>query len=493
MALLESVNDSRPGDLVDDKSRNYMARPYNAVERTKLLTASKGVLLTLRLVSARYGNEEGIIDFDLAPPPSDDAVEIIRQVQETTAGPTKIEWGLILDKLTATIKNIEQWDFPQFSFQDYQRDRIGTLAALQAEFLLAKLKANEALFRTERGEKIPTLRYIRETQGVEPERIGSESLREQYEKVAGLFENLRYGPYNGANMSTYRQEQHCTPEEVEHYVKFHARRFAEALNEFLGYNRLFKSGLEPNYSVAQVDKDDYWVAWAKGIRNLYSLLLNTNDERHGDRWTIGKTEQIALHEVAAHFCQMQGWQNSIDEGFLVPALGITHIHDPEQVSSEGLAQALHLFVPSIGKSVEGLTPAGLFETEAEALRQMVYNNVHIIINTQEASLKQIADYVHRFCPAETIAEIRKQMKDRKDHPTKRSYLYAYGYGFALHRWIASNLTVRGSKELLRFLTTQPTTPKQEMTFVMSMIQDGGEQYGVVKKTFRDYLDENVAA
>jgi hypothetical protein len=489
---LPVIGVSEPKPLV------YVVRPYTIAERQRLVTTGRSVLLSLRLASARFGGEEGIFDFDLAPTPTDDVAALINEVRETSTGPAKKEWALVLARLSGTIADIETWDFPQFSFQNYKNDRQGVLAALQGEFLLAKLRANEAFFRTEMGEKIPTLQYIKDTQGVDPERIGSERLREQRQRVATLFERLGYGEYNAANINAYRADQKLTPDQVEYLVQFHAERFVTALNEFLGLDRpfTFKKSLDPQYTVEIDDKDDSWVGWAKGIRNQYILLLNTNEERHADRWTAGKAEQIALHEVAAHFCQMQGWQNSIDSGLLIPALGVTHIHDPEQITSEGIAQTIQYFIPSIGKSGDqysSLTPAGLFETEAEALRQMTYNNVHIFVNSQDTTFKQVADYVRRFCPVEPQGEIKKQIKDRKEHPIKRSYLYAYGYGFVLHRWIASNLTVKGSKELLKFLTTQPTTPKQEMTFVMSMIQDGGLPYGTIRKTFRDYLEESVPA
>jgi len=476
-----------------EKPRLFDSRAFSLEERRQLWSIGRSLLFSLRANNASLGKERGIIDFDLAPEPSEEARHVLEEIAAATLRePSTEEWAARIGRLSTEISKVETLEFPRFGFNVYSRDKIGMKKALQAEFLLAKLRANQALFATRAGCEIPTLKFINQTQGVEPELIGSERLQDQRRRVETHFEVLGYGQYTPENIQRYRQDQKLELSEVESQVQYHAERFIAAINDFIYPTSLFKkSGISPNYEVKIVDVNDYWVAWSSGVRNNFLLRLNVNQRRHAGKWTAGKAEQMALHEVAGHFFQMQGWQNAIDKGELLPVLGVTSVHDPEQVTCEGIAQTLQFFVPSINNPSNGkydfsLTPHGWYETEAEGLRQMVYNNVHIMINTQDVTLKQVAAYVSRFCPAEPYREIRRQAADRKNHPIKRSYLYAYGYGYLFHRWAASNLTQRGSREFLKFISSQPTTPKQEERFIMSMIQDGGKPYGEIKNTFQDF-------
>lgn len=493
MSYIEGINGGNDSlqEVGDQRPRPFETRPFSEAERQMLWTIGRGLLQRLRMNNALIaGGEEdgGIIDFDLAPEPSEEAWELIEEARTTrSSGPSN---AAIVERLGRAIEAVEELDFPQFSFNTYQRDRRGAMAALQAGFLRAKLIANMSLFSARDGQEIPTLKFIKATQGVEPALIGSDRLSKQREKVAALFENLGYGEYTPENLDKYREAERLTsPEEIENHVVKNAGRFIDAINLFLDHGSFLRPPQKviPSYDVKIESANDYWIAWSKGRRNQFHLLLN-NHPRHAHKWTRGKAEQMALHEVVGHFMQMKGWQNAIDKGELLPVLGVTTVHDPEQVTSEGLAMSLHLLVPAIGS---GISPAGLFEAEAEGLRQMVYNNVQIMVNSGQRlmRLSDVNKYVRRFCPAEPYPEIRNQVRDRSEHPIKRSYLYAYGYGYLFHRWAARNLTYKGSKELIKFVLSQPTTPLQEMRFVMSMIQDGGPQYGAIRCTFDDFIGQ----
>lgn len=459
----------------EQPSEKFERRPLSLLERRRLAALSPRIVACLRLVH-NFALTEDIIDFDLAPEPRAETQLYLDVFGNFTPGAaTRQDWSRLAGAHVPIIEALESFPSPKFDINDYEKDRDGTLAALQLGFLKAKLRADFVYCQSRAGVNIPNLPLIKETQGIDPMLIGSERLQAQRKTVAALFEKLEFGEFSAENIGRYRQERQIQdPEEVVNLTRFHADSFFEAENAFLGNGNIFRSNINPKYDIKPVKKDEYWVCYANGSRKGFLLQINFHD-RHQGKWTHGKVEAMAAHELGGHFFQMANWLDAIQKGKLIEPLGVTAVHDPEQVVSEGIAQTLHHFVPAIGQSLgdsrTGLSDEARFEIEYEALRQMAYNNLHISTSQQKVRLEDAETYIHRFCPAEMRSEVRKQMIDRKRHPVKKSYLYSYGIGALLMKWAAHSLNREGKREFFRLVNSQPLTPDQVITIVNSMVLD----------------------
>jgi hypothetical protein len=418
--------------------------------RDRLFAASRNLVPVIRAADAALGKDRPFSDFDLVDPIRDRTVEgfILDE-------PSKEEAQSIANSLkehTGVIENISV-----SGDENLVRQR---------DFLIAKLRAQRVFIGSKYlEEEIEHADYIEIIMGIRPEEISEEVLENQKKGVVSIFEELG-GDYTEDGVQNYRNEQNVSPEEFEQILKEKADMFLGMLKSFLG--RDFES---PVYEVELANEDEYWFNWAEGDRKLYVLKINQS-ERHTDKLTPGKAEAMALHEITGHFAQMINWQEAIDRGRLAPALGITSVVDPEQVTNEGIAETLHLYVPQINES---LSPEARFELESEGLRQMAYNNVHVRIARGEIEKEEVFNYIKEFCPAETKLETERQYEERQKDPVKKAYLYAYGIGYLAHRRYAQILNRDERRSLLRLIYRQPLTPIQERDFVFSLAENSNSK------------------
>lgn len=344
------------------------------------------------------------------------------------------------------------------------------LKALQLEFLQAKVKAHKVFFERRYFNNKSFLdehegefdSFVRDTQGVSPEIFSADEIERQKQIVAESFKRLGYETFDRDQVVKYRKERSIkNGEEIITQIRSNATAAIDALSRFLG------TEVKPHFEAITVNEDKYWLNWASGDRDGFLLKVNLND-RHRIKWTPGKVQEMANHEIAGHFAQMASWAKAIGRRDLLPVLGMTSIHDPEQVTAEGIAQTLHLFVPEID---EMLTDEARFEIEYTALRTMVYNNLHILANSPDYTQESLVEYVQDILPVETRETVRKEIQWRTEDVAMRSYLYAYGRGNVMHRQYAKALNVDGRRELLRLIFSQPITPNQETRFVNLLQSD----------------------
>lgn len=413
----------------------------------------------MRDLYAVEGKKRGLVDFDLAP--VDERFERLKKM--ISSNPTREETSNQFWVVREVREDLANTPRPS-------DDRLGE----QYDFLRAKLLAIETVREKKMiGDDLPFDDYLELTQGITPEVISEEMLEAQLDLVKNLYKSKSVANYDRDSILQYKTEQQVPEEEIAGRLKEQGDRYLKTLSRFLGED------IAPNYRVETDIVNEYWVNWAKGVRDDFTLTVNLH-QRHAGKWTRGKIEEMSLHEIVTHFGQMFGWQKSIDQGKMVAALGITSITDPEQVTSEGIAQAMYYFVPEI---INEISEEGILEIEQNGLRQMVYNNVHILLNTPGYPHEAVYDYVKHFLPAEGDEDIKKHIEDRTEDNTKLSYLLVYGYGYYLHREYSLCLNSDGKRELLKYIFSQPTTPEQEYNFFMNLVNDTQDRYGTERVPF----------
>lgn len=339
-------------------------------------SASMTLTRFVRDLNAVEGNKRGLVDFDLAPP--DERNEWLKVM--ISSNPTKVETADQFRLVRKFREDLANTPRPTDQRQGEQYD-----------FLKRKLLAIETVKeRKILGTEMPFDDYAELTQGITPEIIPEEMLEAQLDLVKNLYKSKGVASYDRDSILHYKAEQQVPEDEIAGRLKEQGDRYLKTLSRFLGED------IAPNYHVETDNVNEYWVNWAKGTRDDFTLTVNLHS-RHAGKWTRGKIEEMSLHEIVGHFGQMFGWQKSIDEGKMVAALGITSITDPEQVTSEGIAQAMYYFVPEI---IGDISEEGILEIEQNGLRQMVYNNVHILLNTPGYPQEAVYDYVKHFLPAE---------------------------------------------------------------------------------------------
>lgn len=420
-------------------------RKLNAPEFEDLAEVSAEIVDVLRLQNAFEGPRRGLLDCDL----------LVRD-----------RWyGRLLETYDAWFKSNPVKKVRQ-SFADsldILREKVKTLSpqededvASQIEFLDQKLEALSTYNRVIAGEQVPFREYIEKTQGITPEIIPPERLDAQMDVVKRLCARLGI-EFSKDSIESFRRGQPIPIDQAPDFMKEKVGDLLPHLENFLG----IKISIPLKIKIQDPPKDEYWFNWSNALHDVYTILVNPHP-RHSHKFTKGKLEAMVSHEILGHLAQMTGWQKAIDEGELLRALGVTSINDPEQFTCEGIAQTLHHFVPGIR---ENLSQEALFELEMEGLRQMVYNNVHIMINSDDYIVSDINRLVRSYLPTEPWGEIRRQISERKRDDSRRSYLYAYGMGFLMHKEYAQRLDTEGSRKLIQYIYTRPSTPAQENRFV----------------------------
>lgn len=458
---------------VPGQENNPISHPETSVIPDDLLEVSERLTVRFRELFVMEGTKRRFaIDFDLAKGVVDDSLyaKVLRNP------PTREEWKVVVTELAADIHRVVATAKPD-----------DPMIAMQRAFLIAKLRAHEAFYEGRAGIRIPWKESVKATQGVEPAPINPESKLAQREKVMSLFRNMGYKDLSKEEVERYRTENRISNEEFIAIIQENAPIMLDRLSSAL--NRQ----VSPNFRVETESANAYWLNWSDGNRDNFRLRVNTH-ARHADKKTPGKAIAMAAHEVAGHFGQMASWQQQIDNGKLIPVLGITSTHDPEQVASEGIAQNIHRFVPEILIHLpQELALAAEFELELEGLRQMIYNDFQIEANDfvenldsnltsegkalkEEEFLRTAVQEIQKLYSAEPTDEVRYQFRERTEDPEKSVYLFAYGYGFLLHDEIGRILNMKERGKFLRKVYGQPLLPQQEIGIVHRLMENNPDRY-----------------
>lgn len=442
---------------------------------------SDETLAQLRLVKALAKREERVADFDVAPPSSDPYLTGIVQIfndPRRNLGRAELEIRLnqrFLSTMERLANEVASIPVRQIDQADLLKNEEETRMAFQIGALRSKLAAHIEVTRNELGSEISPLDFIYATMGIYPFMIGEARLETQRRRVEEALVKLGCTSYDEEGIKKFRAE-------AESQQPMSAADFAQTIEAYgtayLPYvQTLIGAEVRPlPYEIITVPEDAFWLNYVEGVYNKYILKINS-DPRHLQRRTEGKAKLLAIHEILGHLVQMKSWQDAIEKGTLLQCLGETDVFDSEQVALEGLAQNMHLFVPEVYASLDDKVR---LEIAQDGLRQMVYNNVHVIINsepmTPNRATKRVFDYITKYLPAEDPSEIRKQVLDRMKGPYNKTYLYAYGVGLLVHQWAVAILNPEGRARLLKLNENQPLTPAQEIKYIEALAYDNKRRY-----------------
>lgn len=461
---------ARKSQTVQSGERDLGQITEESPESIELAHSSEVLTAFFRDLYAAEGKKRGLVDFDLAPPDPRSA----RLQRMFTSNPTKDERRIQFDEIRIVRAELAKTQRPN------DKDE-----AQQYDFLERKLLALDTVMQKRNGAVIDFHNYIELTQGITPEIIPENTLESQLEVVKMLYREGGVKDYSAETISKYKQDHLVKKDEIGTQIKKRGDFFLTRLSDFIGEE------INPDYQVEDVQENEWWINWADGTRNNFKLRVNTHED-HITEFTGGRNSVLGLHEIAGHFGQMYGWQKSIDNSDLIDALGITSVTDPEQITSEGIAQTINYFVPEILNDLDGKE---IVETEIEieqyGLRQMVYHNVQIWLNTIDLPEESAIEYVRKYLPAESLDDIKREIHDRTIDEAKISYRMSYGYGFYLHKEYALCLNTEGKRELLKYVYSRPTTPQQEYEFVMSLVNDPQGRYGSGRAPFVDKDGNNM--
>ncbi|WP_240487371.1 hypothetical protein [Actinomadura flavalba] len=161
--------------------------------------------------------------------------------------------------------------------------------------------------------------------------------------------------------------------------------------------------------------DVYWAYWLDGAGDEVRLRLNLP---HID-FTAAGARQFALHEVLGHGLQSVSLAARAARED-VPWVRVFSVHALYQVMLEGLAQALPLFLlPDDAVLVA--------RTRLDHFVQLVRARSHLAVNAG-ASVDEAAADMLAWMPWWDGKIGRQVVKDRRDDPLLRSYLWVYPAG-----------------------------------------------------------------
>ena len=382
-----------------------------------------------------------IIDFDLVP----SSPEFDYSQRIFSGRPLKEERLTIIKLIEELIEETINTPFPT----DKNHQKI---------YLLAKLRASLAFSRRISGIEMSDLDFIREVDGITPLEIPESEILKQQDRVRDQLKAAGFPSYDEESLRQLFESKRITDTaQIESEIQSSGKDTLFALQKVLGER--FDDGIQ--FDTEVVEEDVYWMNYISGDRSRFVLRIN-HHPRNSWRWIRGKPNIMGVHEIGAHKAQMALRAKRIGEGKLLPIFGITTVFEPEQFPAEGIAQTLPYFLPSLVLSSDGW-----LNLELDGLRQMVYNNVHVKINSPDFNhtpeeIEEIKKYIWGFYPVEPEESILAEIRDRTKNPIKQAYQYVYGYSFFVHRQYAELLSDDGKREFLRNILDRPLTPEQEM-------------------------------
>ena len=197
-------------------------------------------------------------------------------------------------------------------------------------------------------------------------------------------------------------------------------------------------------TIETVDTDDYWGYWLDGAGRHVRLRINT----HGTASPRSGPASSPCTRSSDTPCNAPAYAARCAAED-VPWLRVLSVHALHQVASEGLAQALPLFVTPDDDPL-------ITRVRLDHYLALVRAELHIAINTG-ATIEDCAEHARAQVPFWTDATIADLLADRGANPLLRSYLWSYPAGLD---WFTA-LTDRAATvapEVLRAAYREPLTP-----------------------------------
>ncbi|MFC0038134.1 hypothetical protein [Actinomadura rayongensis] len=198
-------------------------------------------------------------------------------------------------------------------------------------------------------------------------------------------------------------------------------------------------------SIEAVAVDAYWAYWLDGAGRDVRLRLNLPQVE----FTRVGARQFALHEVLGHGLQSASLSERAGTED-VPWVRLLSVHALYQVTLEGLAQAWPLFLlPDDAPLVA--------RVRFDHYVQLVRARAHVQVNSG-MSIDDVADGMRARLPWWDGKAGRNVIRDRRDNPQLRSYLWVYPAGM---EWFAhlAEANEESRNNVLKAAYQRPLTPR----------------------------------
>ncbi|OLB64619.1 MAG: hypothetical protein AUI10_10350 [Actinobacteria bacterium 13_2_20CM_2_72_6] len=308
--------------------------------------------------------------------------------------------------------------------------------------LIARLTADIAYLQAMLGVRATLRDYVRQTQGCDaagwPEEYVTFRGDQAREALAGF----------GIPWDATSREQ---LEEVEGRLDLAAA--PDAIREAA-------TGLEPDVralagtdapfrlAIETADVDAYWAYWLDGAGADARLRLNLRRAR----FTAVMARQFALHEVLGHALQSASIAARCAG---VPWVRLMSVHAPQQVASEGLAQALPLFVTPDDRHL-------VARVRLAHYTQLVLAELYVAINSG-ANVADCVRHGRARVPYWRDELIGDALSDAGTNPLLRSYLWSYPAGVDWFVRLAET-DPAAAPAVLRAAYREPLAPADLATF-----------------------------
>lgn len=347
-----------------------------------------------------------VVDFDLAPPDA-----------PTPPAANRIE---VYQRLTGLIDQAEASG----------QERLATRARCHLAYLRALL-----------GERTPIDAYIRETQGCPAAGWPDDYVTAVGEQTRAAIDDLGIGWDAHLEAKLSDLEGPVDPDTVADRMRSTATDLEPAVRKLTGTTAPYE------LSVESVEIDAYWAYWLDGAGTKVRLRLNMRNAR----FTEVRLRQFALHEILGHGLQSASWTAAVT-GVDVDWVRLTSVHAHQQFLSEGLAEALPLFVlPDDGALVA--------RTRLTHYLHLVRAELHLAINTG-ASVTACISHVRQrvpWWPDDVLADL---LTDRGTDVLLRSYLWSYPAGADWFTQLADSNDRDTIDHILPTAYTAPLTPDE---------------------------------
>jgi hypothetical protein len=200
-----------------------------------------------------------------------------------------------------------------------------------------------------------------------------------------------------------------------------------------------------NVTVEIHDVDDYWAYWLDGAGSDVRLRFNTRQAV----FTQNRLRQFAMHEILGHALQSASYAQTCTEQD-VPWVRLLSVNLPYQVTLEGLAQAMPLFLTPDDTRLAA-------RVRFDHYQQLVRAELHQAINAGH-SVAECADHARARAPFWSPAAIGDALSDRGKEPLLRTYLWAYPAGIDWWVNLADTADSETIGSVLRAVYRRPHTP-----------------------------------
>jgi hypothetical protein len=326
-------------------------------------------------------------------------------------------------------------------------DRLDDRSSVE-EFLRTRIQGSIFYLRALMGQQLPFADYLQHTLGVAPQAFSDLEIANARRRV-----DERLAPFDLEMRAGYRERFEAR------LLMADPRAIKEGIvgSQEFWLKRLGATGIPVperlNLAVKFTEVDAYWSNWISGsLRDGITLKINLHARK---KYLRGRPLALCLHEICGHAVHMSIWRELIAQGRLDPACGLTTVHSPEMLVSEGLGQTVS----------ELLDGEGDFPPEFELSRALDYytlavlHNVHLMIY-QGAPIEGLLDYALDQLPFSESHVLESEIRDRGRDPLFKTYQLSYATGERTIKELIQGLTVDQKQKFFLEMYTRPMTPSQ---------------------------------